>query len=64
MENFEKFTEQEEAEYLEWLQKNFKFIRRFIKECIDVNANMESDYYGSEWVETSVDVIPPHQLEH
>ena len=64
MENFEKFTEQEEAEYLEWLQKNFKFIRRFIKECIDVDANLHSDYCGSESVEASVHVIPPHQLEH
>ena len=62
--DFDLFDKEEEAEYNQWIKKNYKFLRRFIKECINVDCYFESDYDDIERIKARVEMNLPHQLEH
>lgn len=64
MKDYDKFTPEEEAEYIERVKKNYKFIRRFVKDCITVDLERETDYYGNtEWYNSDTRVETPCFLE-
>lgn len=64
MEDPDLFSKEEEAQYEEWLQKNYKFLRRFMYQCLKVDVDRESDYYdNSEWYESSIRIDIPYQLD-
>lgn len=49
---------EEDEEYKQWLDKNYKFIRRFIKENIYVEANRYNDT-----VNLTIEIIEPKELQ-
>ena len=61
---YAKFEEDEE--YEAWVQENDSFLQhlsRFLKENLKVNIEKESDYYGSESYDATVDVYTPQELQ-
>lgn len=43
---YDKFEENENEEYKQWIDKNYKFIRRFIRDCLSIDLeNVHDDYY-------------------
>lgn len=60
----EKRSRRDDAEYISWLQLNYKHIKRFIQENVDVCTEVDYDYYGTPGSPYStIEIREPNELK-
>ena len=62
--NKEKESRKGDADYISWLQLNCEHLSRFIRENVEVNTEVDYDYYGNASDPySSLEIRKPSELE-
>lgn len=40
-------AQEDDADYIAWLQMNYKHMKRFLKESVEIETEVNYDYYGN-----------------